>query len=379
MSGVRLMCENLIDASTLTGQTCSSEQTSFPDENIQHKKRRSKVWRSNGYWEITAANKVIIFQETIGVNLTATIAESNYASDTAFLTAIKTALDAAGDSTYTVTRDTSTNKIKITSNGSGGGGVFRLICTSASFTAATTLGYSTAADLTGALTYTADTLKIHTSEWIRWDLGTSTNPKAFILVGLRNSSIKISPTATITLEGNGTDTWAAPSYSQALTYNDNAIVQMSSTGLHSAGLRYWRLKIVDTANSNGYVEIGSVYLGTYYSPDRGSVQFPLITRNYDRSTTVFSESGQPYSDRREIGTNFDLNWFGLKYTDVEQFDEYFRNLGTSYPWFFVLDTDAVFSSNANFYTRMVRWEEPFDSVLISPNVFTCNMPCREEL
>lgn len=375
---VRLMCENLINSSDLVSQTVSSEQTAFPDTNVYQGVRRSKVWRSNGYWEITSSNKVIIFRETVGVDLTATIVESNYTSDTTFLAAIKTALDAAGDSTYTVTRDSTTNKIKITSNGGGGGGVFQLRCNDAAFTAATTLGFSTASNLTGALTYTADTLKINTSEWLRWDFGISTNPEAFVLVGVRNSSIKISATATIKLQANATDVWTAPSVDLTLTYNDDAIVSFNTSGM--GAYRYWRLLITDVSNSNGYVEVSKVYLGNIYVPARGGVQFPFKSRPTTRSTMVYSEGGQPFCDTRERGQTFDLDWNGLQKADIAQFETFWKNLAMHKPWFVCLDPDSAFSSNANYFTRMVRFaDDNFTWQLISPDNFSSSMALREEL
>ena len=110
MSSVFVMHENYTASAT---QTYSSQQTLMPASNTMDGVRRTKVWRSGGYWEITSTNKTIIFREAVGVDLTATIAESNYVTDATFLTAIKTALEAAGLATYTVTRDTTTNKIKI--------------------------------------------------------------------------------------------------------------------------------------------------------------------------------------------------------------------------------------------------------------------------
>ena len=119
--------------------------------------------------------------------------------------------------------DSTTLKTKITSDGAGGGGIFEIDWTSASSTMASVLGFDTAGEDTGYLTYTADELKIHTSEWIKWDFGISTLPKAFCLIGARNAPIKITPSATIKLQGNETDEWSSPSTDTTLTYQDDVI------------------------------------------------------------------------------------------------------------------------------------------------------------
>lgn len=377
MSNVRIMNQNYIDSDYLVSQTKSSEQTIAPATNVYDGVRRSKVWRTNGYWEITSANKTIIFQESIGVDLTATIAEANYTSTTTFLAAIKTALDAAGDSTYTVTQDTSTLKIKITSNGSGGGGVFRLIWTSVSSTAATTLGFSTAADDTGALSYTADTLKIHTSEFLVWDLGISSNPKAFVLLGLRNTAIKLSSNAVIRLEGNSTNTWGSPQYTQTLAYNENAIIAFDDDGLDA--LRYWRLYIEDKSNPLGYIEISNIYLGDVVTFTRGSVQFPLEISFDDLASVQFSENGTSFADIRQQTAVYSLDWFGLTTTEYEELQDFIEDTGLAKPFYISLDPDANFSSTASKWVKFVRFTTMPRHRLSSPGVFSGSWEVREEL
>lgn len=375
MSSVKVMNLNYLNSSTLFGTTYSSQLAIAPVTNILDRVRRSKVWRSAGQWEITSSNNVIIFQETIGVNLTATVAASTYTTDALFLAAIKTAMQAVGTHTYTVARDTTTNKIKITANT----GTFRLICTSASFTLASVIGFSTASDKTGALTYTADTLKIHTSEFIRWDLGTSSNPKAFILVGLRNTAIKLSPTATITLQGSSTDVWTSPQYSQVLTYDEEAICQFSDTGIHTSGLRYWRLYIQDQSNAYGYVEISNVYLGDALITVRGSPQFPLNESFTDLAQQTYSEFGTSFADVRQQTATFQVQWEGLTVADKESFRDFVSDVGVSYPFFICLDPNSAFSTNVSRWVRYVKFSQMPSAKLVSPGNWSSEWTLREEV
>jgi hypothetical protein len=318
-----------------------------------------------------------VIRESVGVDLTATIAVAEYTTDASFLTAIKTALDAAGASTYTVTRDTTTNKIKLTSDGLGGGGIFQCQWTDVNSTAASILGFSTGANDTGALTYTADTLKIHTSEWLRWDLGTASNPTAFALVGNRNEAIKISETATIKLQGNATDVWASPSFEQTLTYHENAISYFLSTGF--GAYRYWRLYIEDASNSYGYVEISNVYLGDSFSPTQGAVQFPLDNEFVDFANTNESEMGNLFTTERQQGQEFSLDWFALTTTEFETLEEFIKAHGRAYPFFICLDPNSVFSSNVNRWVKYVRFNANPRHALVSPNVWSGSWPLREEV
>lgn len=380
MGCVRYMTENFIDADIISNRVASSAQTSFPVTNIENKQRRSKVWRSNGYWNIQAGvNDTIIFRETTLTNLTATIAFGEYTSATSFFAAIKTALEAVGASTYTITH-TNDYKIQISSNGAGGGGIFELITTNASFNADDEIGYANTTDFTGSLTYQGDFLRIHGSEgeWIRWDMGLSSNPQTFILTGPRNRALKISPTATIKLQGNETNNWTSPSYEKTLTYDDSVIIETSTTGLHTNSLRYWRLLINDQ-NPLGYIEIGALFLGNYISPLVGTAQFPFSSEYVDRTETLFSEGGQTFSEIREKTQSFGIRWSHLNYVAIEEFDDAFNEFGTGVPFFIHYDADTVFNSKTNKAVRYVKFQSPPRYALERPNFFTSDHTFLEQL
>lgn len=379
MANIKVMHENYISTDQISDLNYSSQLTAAPATNVYDKTRRSDVWRSQGYWNVTASNNKIIFRETLAVDLTATIAVAEYSTDASFLTAIKTALEATGASTYTVARDTTSNKIKITSDGLGGGGVFQLMWTDVLSTAATILGFSTAADDTGALTYTADTLKIHTSEWLDFDLGIASNPKAFVILGNRNEAIKLSTNATIKLQGNATRTWATPSYEATLTYNEESIGVFNSDGLHGSGLRYWRLYIEDASNAFGYVEISNLYLGDTIEPTTGCVQFPLAIEHVDLSTNEVSDGGQIFSRIKQQTCDIRLEWFALTNTETEALRDFFGDVGTYYPFFISMDPNTVFSSSYSRWVKLARFTAPPTFDLESPGVWSSRWDIREEL
>ena len=377
--GVRIWDDNFVDASTVTASYQSSEQSAFPATNVLNFARRSKSWRSNGYWDITSSNNGIVFRESVGVDLTASIAVAEYTDTSTFLAAIKTALDAAGASTYTVTTDSSTFKIIITSNGAGGGGVFQLMWTDANSTSYDVLGYDNGADDTGALTYTADNLRIHTSEWLTYDFGLPSNPKAFALIGERNSAIKISSGATINIQGNATNSWASPTDDVSITYYDDVMFSYSATGLWSTQHRFARIKIVDTSNPTGYVEVGAVYFGDVFDPTRGRAQYPFNGTYVDRSLTSFSEGGQTFTDIRPKAEIFTVRWLGLTIAEKESIDTLWDSVGIGKPFFVQFDPDAAFSSAGNKMLRYVKFETAPSYELVSPANFSCRMVFREEL
>lgn len=375
---MRFLIDNFLDDDVVSNKTYSSQQSAFPASNLYNAQRRSKVWRSNGYFEVVSGENTIVFREQVGVDITATVTAGTYTSATLFIAAIKSALDAAGVATYTVAQS-ATFRFTITSNLGGGATVFQLIWTdAASADMASLLGFSTAANDTGASTYTADFLRITTGEWLKWDMGISTNPTSFALTGPRNSALKISPTAVIKLQGNETDSWASPSYNVTLSYDDEVISKFSSTGLHTEGLRYWRLLLQDQ-NPLGYIEIGVVFLGDYYEATRGRVQFPLDSNFIDRSVTFFSEGGQSFSDIRQKTQSFNLSYTGLQLADIERMRLIFDEYQTAVPFFVSMDKDAVYSSNANRMIRYCKFDTAPSYRLESPDNFSMSITLREEL
>lgn len=374
----RIFDENYVDIDILANQDYSSQQSAFPATNVYNTLRRSKVWRTNGRYEVTSSNNTIIFREGAGIDLTATITAGNYTSTTTFMAAVKSALDAAGVSTYTVEQ---TNlRFKITSNGVGGDGRFELMLTDASFTAEDILGFDNASNKTGALNYTADYVVIHyPHEYLIWDMGISTNPSAFILVGLRNDSLPYSPNATIKIEGNETNSFNPASWSTTLTYDDEVLSHITDTGMADQAYRYWRLKFEDETNGNGYIQVSSVFLGNYFDPARGRAQFPLSCNYIDRSTSAFSEGGQAFFDLKEQTARFDVDFFALQKADAEYFDSLFETYGITKPLFVSMDTTETFSSSKNRRIIYAYFSGPPQWQLVRPDIFTLRLSFTEAL
>lgn len=375
---VKLLYNNYLDDSVLSGTEVSSEKSSFPNSNTKKNKRRSKVWRTDGYWNITSANDEIDFEETAATPLTATIANAEYSTTTSLLAAIKTALDAAGASTYTVSLDTSSNKFKIVSNGAGGGGIFTLLWTTET-PFGDLIGFDTSANDSGALTYTADNLRIHENEWVRWDMGMASNPTAFVMNARKEQGLNLTSSAVVKLQANATDAWSSPSWEQTITANNDVYSLFDSTGLGDTSYRYWRVLITDNANPDTYIEVSKFFLGEYYAPTSGSVQFPFEDAYTDYSDTQYSVAGQSFSESRSVLETFTLKWDFLTDTEKEQFDTIFKEYKTAYPLFIAIDSDANISSGSNYYTRYCKFAAPIRWIKDGATYWSCDMRLREEL
>jgi len=370
----RIFTTNFFDDDILALRQQSSEQTLFPVSNTLNELRRSKVWRSNGYFSITSSNNTIVFAEG-GGDGTATIAVAEYASRTTLYTAIKTALESIGASTYTISTDATTLKTKFVSD--GGGGTFEIRWPLS--TMGDILGFDTSTDDTGSLSYLSDQLAIHEEEWIEMDFGVPDNPQAIALTGPRNGSIKITPSATIKIQGNDSLNWSSPQDSVTLTSDDSTIVSASTTGLFSTARRFARILVTDISNSQGFIELGAIFLGDMFSPTRGAIQFGFNNAGLDRSQVTISEGGQTFTDIRPKSESFNASWFGLTIAEKEILQEFWEDVGLSRPFFIQIDGTPAIASTVNFYTRYVKFNRPISFRAESPGNFSATTQFREEL
>lgn len=367
---VRVCYPNYFSSGGYSGLSASSAATGFAVTNLDGTARRSKVWRSAGYFEITSSNNVIRFRDAAGgANKDAGIQTGIYTTDAAFLAAVDAAMEAAGSANYTVTRSTTTQKITITSDLSGGATAFELRGADAAFTARDVLGFA-AVNTSGTGTYTADNVRIHTEEFILLDLGSSFNPKVFMLLGPRNEPLRISQTATVKLQGNASNSWTSPAYDQTLTLTDFGVALSSTTGLHSSALRYWRISIVDRDNSRGYVELSSLLLGDTLTMTQGAPQFPLVAREVDLSTQTRTMSGASFAAVLGKTAEIELDWQFLTKSEMEAIKDLFADVGVGFPFHLILDPDQVFSTDSERWALQVSFADPIQYKLEGPNRFS---------
>lgn len=370
---LRILDNNFIDLAILANTDVSSEQAAFPIENAYNKNRRSKVWRSAGYFNVTSSNNKIVFEEVDGVTLTATIIVGEYRSLTLICQAIKDALELVGANTYTIINSSATNfKFRFTSNG----GFFELTSTDVNFTAAGILGIDTSADLTGATTYDADVLRINTGEFIVWDMGLSSIPTCFALIGPKTSPLKISPSAVVRLQGNYTDNWTSPAFDLTLDYDSEVICELDI--LNTTAYRYWRI-VFDDENANGFIEVGSFFLGTHFTFEKGGVILPLRNNQVDRSETMYSEGGQEFSDLKEKTSSWALTLNGMSEIEIEKLEKFFTNYGTSAPFFASLDDDLKYSSTVNRKLKYVKLSGDLEITNTTEGFFSVAMNFMEQL
>lgn len=100
-----------------------------------------------------------------------------------------------------------------------------------------------------------------------------------------------SASAGVCVQAATAPTFASIALSANVTWRDGTMVVYFTSGAY----RCWRISIDDTGNSDGYYEVGRVFLGEYLQVDPSSaVEFPEAHQRTDRQT--FGLTNQLYAD-----------------------------------------------------------------------------------
>jgi hypothetical protein len=133
------------------------------------------------------------------------------------------------------------------------------------------------------------------------DLGSAQEVKALVLY-----DHNITSGATITINGNSANSWGAPAFSESVTWAADKILHYLS---EAQTYRYWQLQITDTANTDGYIETGEIFLGSYMELSKNYVEgfkkpFELL---FDENKTPYGVSKKRFYNKRR-NFQFDFNY-----------------------------------------------------------------------
>lgn len=139
------------------------------------------------------------------------------------------------------------------------------------------------------------------------DLGSAQEIKALALYDHNFTS-----GVTLLLEGNTADAWGAPAFSEAVTYNADKILHYLSS---AQTYRYWRLSVTDTSNTDAYIEIGELFLGSYLELTYNFAYDPQTEFNFILQTEQ-NEHGVDFDRFGNIQESLNLTFNGLPDTDI---------------------------------------------------------------
>ncbi len=320
----------------------SSEDPQYPASNVK-KYIRSKVWRSYGYWKITTSNNKLDF-DIGGGEVTATITVGEY-STADLITEIETQMGVAGTpDTFTVAQ---TNGIfSIGSDGS----TLSLLRNSGSNLANSiwsTIGFGTDSDSTGAPTYEAASIALHTEEGLVIDLNTSEEiDSVAVLLDPNDTQYRLSDTAVVTLQASDTNSWASPPYSQVLTIDDTYDVYTLFL-TSPIEYRYYRIKIVDPRNANLYVSLSKVFLAKATVIQNPEIGF--VHNIKDGSKSQGNDFGHVYTDLYPLRKSLEFNFSALSKEDTETLYTIYSRVGSAVPICIALDYDESLFDKDRFF------------------------------
>ncbi|HOD97826.1 MAG TPA: hypothetical protein PLT63_03530 [Syntrophales bacterium] len=150
--------------------------------------------------------------------------------------------------------------------------------------------------------------------------------------------------AAISISGDSASTFdsgigGAPEYSESIVWNEDGIVHYMTT---PSTYRYWRLSVEDTSNSDGYIEIGELLIGSYaelsrnYNYEFSRSQGFIFTQN---ETAMGIRRARYYNARRII----EINQTYLTLSDISKLENMAETLnsksaGTMKPFYFNFDS-----------------------------------------
>jgi len=332
-----------------TALTYSSQHPNFPASNVQHRWFK-KPWRSKygagsgwGTFRITTANQKIYFNEG-GGNLTATLTPGDYDA-TSLCAQIKTQMDAAG-LTYTITYSDVTNKFTFAISA----GSFKLLLSNQTNAVWSSLGWTTLSDTGVAASQTSDTLRVHTVEELKFDLGAAKTIKAIFLKFNNFQS-----TATIQIRFYS-DAWITLAKTINVTSVTMPILSTDiSAYFTNDSYRYVMVYMSDPSNPNLYLQLGRVWIYTYFEPHYGFTMERTMTGN-DPSVMSFSDDGQAASIQKSRYSTWEYNFDAVKPSEKASFDEIFQYFGTTLPLFICENPDVANPNLHTHYVTITGWE-----------------------
>jgi hypothetical protein len=172
-------------------------------------------------------------------------------------------------------------------------------------------------------------------EYVTFDLGSAMDVSHVILL-----DHTIESSVVVTLEGNTSNTWGAPAFSQVVSlviYDTLAITALTSP---PRTYRYWRLTIDKGLGTDAF-EIGRVFLGTYYDPT-DPPDFDGFTRSaVDLSLKTRTPYGAVFGDTRPQYRRLRFDFTRIPDAQKVQLATIAGTVGTVTPFFVQVDDSAA--------------------------------------
>jgi len=179
------------------------------------------------------------------------------------------------------------------------------------------------------------------NEWVSINLGT-TSPgiKALIIKGHNFSA-----TASVRIQADDDSGYGSLDVELILPFVSDTMTCFWST---AQNWKYWRIAIADSANTDSYVKIGRIFLGSYFSPTYDVSSYAMQVA--DPSEVGLSVGGQLSASNRTHYKAWNYQFAYVPGSDKTTFESIFSEVGFTKPYFIV---ENVYDSASTRYGRNV--------------------------
>lgn len=215
--------------------------------------------------------------------------------------------------------------------------------------AATVAASSEAGSLTAAnvQTQALDEVWRTTTAATAWIEGEFSASQSIDMVALIGGNYTADAEFTLSLGATQAAVRTSPSYTATFSDPSSALGTPRETTVYhktpaAEAATWWRIDIDDTANPDGYIETGRIYVGKAWQPSRGLATGRTTIGWTDASLLSESLGGQIFGDRRPLRKEIACEFRFLPQAEtMTEAYELQRLLGVTEDLFFVLDPAAT--------------------------------------
>jgi len=180
--------------------------------------------------------------------------------------------------------------------------------------------------------------------YIKADLGNSHNINTLIIKNHNFSMLE--SIDGLRIQANDSDAWGAPAFDKPVTMTSGLIIKFFS---NTQNYRYWRLVMTDTLNPDTYLEIGRIFLGSYFEP---YYNFQSRKPSFlDLSTVKRSTGGQISSDQKPRYRAWSYSFGAITASDFDTFWEMWQEVGKSKDYFICQEPTHITPYLMTFYVQ----------------------------
>jgi hypothetical protein len=327
----RLMYNNaLINASLVLS---TSHRDGFDETNITSA-NRTALYIPNDVFTIDTTNQSFKFRVGTGANITVVLDQGSYTGTT-----LAAHMQTKFANNFLITYDTTTKMFGIRH-----ATLPYVLLTGEYPVSWDTIGFTSGSDFYGNPTsmntqHYGDKARRHTDIKLYYNLGAAADCSFFALLGERNKTNSLSPSATINIKLSNINDITTAAYSIDLTAPVNGTYSFLDGIIGNSTFRYFWLTIKDRENTSEYLAFSQLFLGSFVCWPNRTIDHGFTLQYLDRSIRTESVSGALFFERYNkypYLSNLKISY--LNRDDIALLQQAWYDLGKSEHFYISLDS-----------------------------------------